>query len=367
MKSNHNLWFFNKLRSNSSCLLYNGIFSDDITTRILELYESYIESQGENPKIKKRFVFLFVEIFQNIIRHGSQSMDDNFNTLNHGFFMVSNNPGKYYFVSGNSIENKNVGILKNHLELINKMDKDELDAFHLKIINEDRLSEKGGAGLGLINMARKSGQKLLYKFEKSENDLSIFYNQVVLKSETESTHIEDDIDIDFAVDLHKEMVEETILMLQKGDFSSKSILSDLKIIEDNIVSDPHGSGYRREVFNVLVELLLNISKHSCNDNKSNTGIFSLSKKDGKYVICAGNLMERNKKDALKFKLESLNTLNKEEIKNLYIQKLKNTNNPVQGDSGIGLINVARLQTEKIKYSFDEYDNNLLFFTISVII
>ena len=52
---------------------------------------------------------------------------------------------------------------------------------------------------------------------------------------------------------------------------------------------------------------------------------------------------------------------------MYVQKLKNVNEREKGDSGTGLINVARLQTEKIKYSFDDYENNLVFFTINVMI
>ena len=122
-----------------------------------------------------------------------------------------------------------------------------------------------------------------------------------------------------------------------------------------------------KVYHVLVELLLNIGKHCYSDNKCKTGIFSLSKKAGKYEISAGNLIEKNKIEFLKEHLDTLNGLNKDDLKNLYVQKLKYVVEPKKGDSGIGLINVARLQTEKIKYSFDDYENNVVFFTINVMI
>ena len=367
MKNNSTLWFYKKLKSNGQCLLYNGIFSDHITSEILKLYESDIESHGESPKIKKRVIFLLAECFQNIIRHGGHSKDYQFNTLDHGFFLAWNNSGKYYLVSANSIENKNVDRLRSQLEQLNMKEKDELDALHKKIIEEGKLSSKGGAGLGLIEMARKSGQKLLFSFEKLNDDFSLYYNQVILKSEVETSNIEENIGLDFAYELHKKMVDETILMLQKGDFSRESILPNLKIIENNIINDQYGSGFRQEVYHVLVELLLNISNHGYCDDGIKTGIFSISKKVGKYELSAGNLIEKNRIVPLKEHLDTLNRLNKDELKKMYVQKLKNVKEPEKADSGIGLINVARLQTEKIKYSFDDYENNFVFFTINVMI
>jgi len=367
MKNNPTLWFYKKLKSNGQCLIYNGIFSDAITSKILKLYESDIESHGESTKIKKRVIFLLAECFQNIIRHGSQSMDDPFNTLDRGFFLAWNYSGKYFLVSGNSIDNKNVDRLKSQLEQVNKLEKDELDALHKQIISEGELSTKGGAGLGLIEMVRKSGQKLLFRFEKFNNDFSLFYNQVVLKSEIEGSIANENIGIYFAIELHKKMVDETILMLQKHDFSRESILPILNIIENNIICDKHGLDSIEKVYHVLVELLLNISKHSYCDNKLKTGIFSLSKKTGKYEISAGNLIEKNKIEFLKKHLDTLNMLSKDDLKNLYVQKLKYVKVHKKPDSGIGLIEVARLQTEKIKYSFDDYENNVVFFTINVIV
>ena len=43
------------------------------------------------------------------------------------------------------------------------------------ILNHQRLSEKGGGGLGLVDIARKTGNKLVYTFEKY-NDTYYFFN-----------------------------------------------------------------------------------------------------------------------------------------------------------------------------------------------
>jgi hypothetical protein len=60
------------------------------------------------------------------------------------------------------------------LETINKMDKDELKDLYKRQMKEGRLSDKGGAGLGFIDIKRKTGKELEYHFLPISNDTSFF-------------------------------------------------------------------------------------------------------------------------------------------------------------------------------------------------
>jgi hypothetical protein len=60
------------------------------------------------------------------------------------------------------------------LEQVNSLDKDELTELYKKQIKEGRLSEKGGAGLGFIDIKRKTGRNLEYHFLPI-NDVSSFF------------------------------------------------------------------------------------------------------------------------------------------------------------------------------------------------
>lgn len=367
MENDPTLWFFEKLKPDIHCLLYDGVFTDSITGRIIELFEQDIESFNESFKIKKRVIFLLAECFQNIIRHGSQSIEECKNRLDYGFFMARHNENNYYLVSGNCIENKNIKKLRDQLDNINQLDPEALNVLHKKIIVEGTLSEKGGAGLGLVEMARKSGHKLEYKFEELTPDFSSFYNQVILKSGIETGHTGENVSIDFGIDLHKKMVAENILMLQKGDFSKESILPILNILKTNVIDVKHESGYVKEVYYILVELLLNISNHCPEYKGTKAGVFSLSKKDGKYEISTGNMIKKSNIDSLKKHLDKLNSLNKDELKELYIQELRSGALTNKKDTGIGFIEIARLQTGKFSYCFNELEDDLSFFTINVVI
>jgi hypothetical protein len=52
-------------------------------------------------------------------------------------------------------------------------------------LDNNRISDKGGADLGMIDMARKSGQKLDYSFTKVNDELSFFGLQVKVAKKKE--------------------------------------------------------------------------------------------------------------------------------------------------------------------------------------
>jgi hypothetical protein len=49
-----------------------------------------------------------------------------------------------------------------------------------QIMRNDDVSEKGGAGLGLVDMARKSGDQLSYQFDTIDKKLSFFSFKTVI-------------------------------------------------------------------------------------------------------------------------------------------------------------------------------------------
>ena len=60
------------------------------------------------------------------------------------------------------------------IDYINSLNRDELKAYYKEILNNGELSEKGGGGLGLIDIAKKSRNKLQYSFREIDEDYSFF-------------------------------------------------------------------------------------------------------------------------------------------------------------------------------------------------
>jgi hypothetical protein len=60
------------------------------------------------------------------------------------------------------------------IDFINSLNKEELKEHYKNARLNSIISDVGGAGLGFIDMARKSGNKLEYKFYAIDSVLSFF-------------------------------------------------------------------------------------------------------------------------------------------------------------------------------------------------
>ncbi len=154
-------------------LVYEGEFTQDITKSVLAMAERNLESMGEESGIKRKVFNVMVECLQNICKH-SETFDEETYGKTTAIFMIGKHDSEYFITSGNPILSDSVAAISSKLENINSLDKDGLKQLYKDIIKNGRLSEKGGAGLGFVDMARKSGKKLTFDFEPINEHLSFF-------------------------------------------------------------------------------------------------------------------------------------------------------------------------------------------------
>lgn len=153
-------------------LVYEGEFTQEITKSVLSMTERNLESTGEESGIKRKVFNVMVECLQNICKHA-----DAFEVSKEekgAVFMIGREDGSYAITSGNFIMNDQIEGLKSKLEHINTLDKEGLKVYYKELIKSSELSDKGGAGLGFVDIARKSGQKLDFDFEKVNEEYSFF-------------------------------------------------------------------------------------------------------------------------------------------------------------------------------------------------
>lgn len=369
MNINSTFWFFDRIKEDNLCLLYNGDFSDEITNKLIELSEYNINNIDTLSKMKKKASFLMAECFQNIVRHG-ESLDGEIHaTTNEGFFLTKNWQDIYYITSGNLIETPKIANLQRQLEKVNSLDKDELKVLYREVLENEEISDKGGAGLGLIEMARKSGQKLEYVFKDFSDKYALFYNQIILKSNLEKRPANESsasFEIDEAIGYHQRMIDENILVIHKGDFSQDAIFPVLKIIEENLQREKKDAASKKKIFHILVELLQNISRHCVKVGNKKEGIFMIGKSDNYFVVNTGNLIANEQVDQLKEHIDNINSLNSKELKELYLNKLRDRNMPNNGGAGIGLIDIARRLISPLNYSIQKVDEQKSFLSLNVI-
>ncbi|MFO7935894.1 MAG: SiaB family protein kinase [Bacteroidales bacterium] len=169
--------YYSKLNGGDVLMAFKGNISSELISNVLEVIESRLDDYSESSKIRKKVYNVLVESLQNLYHHievlpeeMQKEYDEKF-----GILVVSRKDDKYKISTGNFITHEKVDILKNKIDKINSMGKDELKDMYKFILNHQRLSEKGGGGLGLVDIARKTGNKLVYTFEKF-NDTYYFFN-----------------------------------------------------------------------------------------------------------------------------------------------------------------------------------------------
>ena len=173
MKNIHD--FYNIMEDGNIMLSFKGEVTSDLLTSILQIMESKMEVLDESPKIKKKVYNILVECLQNLYHHIDE--DDTLTAANEksALFMIrKSDEGEYSIMTGNYIANENVNYLKSKLDKINSMDKEELKDYYKEVLNNGEMSAKGGGGLGMIDIARKSGKKLDYSFVNIDTKFSFF-------------------------------------------------------------------------------------------------------------------------------------------------------------------------------------------------
>lgn len=170
---------YQTMERDNTMLSFKGIVTSDLLTSVLHIMESKLNYIEESPKTKKKVYNVLVECLQNLYHHidpeeAKENKLANFLDSKSSLLMISKMEENYEVRTGNYIQNDQVEDLRGKLDLINSMDKGELREFYKSILSNGERSAKGTAGLGMIDIARKSGNKLDYEFLPVDDKISFF-------------------------------------------------------------------------------------------------------------------------------------------------------------------------------------------------
>jgi hypothetical protein len=360
------VYFMENSEAEDPFFCYRGAFVEEFTSVILEISEGSKLTNQALPGITRKMSFMLVECFQNVLKHGESNYKGDFERNHDGLFSFKNTPEAFYINSINVIRKHDVQKLVQLMEQVNAMNEADLREFYLLNLENNELSSKGGAGLGLIELARKSKEKIAFRFEDLNNEFALFHQQVTMK------HLPlDDLVLEKMITktsrFYKKLIEENILLQYKGDFSQRSILPLLNMMEKNVSADAATSRTCKRAGHILIEVLQNISKHSVGENNQRRdGIFLMGMDDIGVFICAGNNVSIAEKLFLEESLEYLVKLDKEELRELHRTTLRSSLRfESKSKTGLGLIEIAQASSRRIHYEFFPSGYNKFLFTIQI--
>jgi len=251
---------------------------------------------------------------------------------------------------------------------VNQLDSENLKNYYRQILRNGKFTEEGGAGLGLIEMARKSGNRLTFSFKPVNENYSYFYLHTViptLNNNTEDLETELNSSLEKVIHIHNQINIENISLIFNSGFSQDSLLSLLYVIENQLIE--FGS-LRKKVFNLMVEMLQNIIHHGSkiyNNSEEKPGIFYLIENEEDYVLCAGNYIKKSNVEELSKKIENVNHMNKKDLDDFYNRKLLDFENDHSHKAGLGIIDMRIKSESNLKYYFEEIDDNISFFNLEI--
>ena len=168
--------FYNKMERNEIMLSFKGNVTSDLLNSILFIMEAKLDNMDEQPKVKRKVYNVLVECLQNLYHHRDEAKAINIEGEQgkEAVFMIGKTNDQFSIMTGNYLLSEKVDNLKGKLDNINSLSKEDLRDLYRDILNNNSYSDKGGGGLGIIDMARKSGGKLNYHFIKVNNEYSFF-------------------------------------------------------------------------------------------------------------------------------------------------------------------------------------------------
>ena len=169
---------YNNMERNDILLSFKGAITSELLTSVLQIMENKMEDLEETSKTRKKVFNVLVECLQNLYHHIDdfevQGTKEEISKKKSAIFMISRQSGFYNIITGNFILTENIDGLKERITFINGLERDELKAYYKSILNNGERSSQGGGGLGFIDIAKKSGQKLAYDFMNIDEEHSFF-------------------------------------------------------------------------------------------------------------------------------------------------------------------------------------------------
>lgn len=173
-----------KLDEYQILLTFTGPLSQEIIEDLGDAITKYMESK-QNPKGSTFNIFsVFVEQTQNIknyqTRNKSKVADESFN--NSGFVCIGKTGNRYFVSSGNLVQTDDAPALSARIDALNQMSREELKAAYKQQIRMPRSMDDftPGAGLGLLDIARKSNEPIEYSFVEYNKELLYFILKVTI-------------------------------------------------------------------------------------------------------------------------------------------------------------------------------------------
>ena len=174
--------FYQTMRKDGIIFCFSGPISQPIVEGIGETIKQKMELEDAGMNTTQKVFAIFVEQMQNVLNYSAEKITDESikdGEMRLGVLIIGREVDRFYVLCGNKVQKEHVGFLRERLDAIRGMDKEQLK----NLYREKRKAATGegkGGGLGFIDMARKAGEPIAYNFVDVDEDHSFFSIKVII-------------------------------------------------------------------------------------------------------------------------------------------------------------------------------------------
>lgn len=174
-----------ELTSYGIIVSFNGSFTQGIIEEIGTAITSYLQAEKNTDETDIHNVFsVYIEQAQNIKTYfvkkavGNDKLEINRRAFE-SIIVIGRHDDRFFVCSGNLVHNDDVKKLKESIDYVNSLTKDQLKQYYKATLRRTD-SNSDSAGLGIIDMARKAAFPLEYMFMSRDERYSFFTLKVSL-------------------------------------------------------------------------------------------------------------------------------------------------------------------------------------------
>ncbi len=355
-----------KMMKERLMFVYRGVVTTENSEPLLTLLEKEMENSEFGFLGRKRLFMFVLESLQNVTRHSHKS-----NHADMSMVLYSKTDNGYTVTTGNVLHTAAVKELRDRLEEINNLDPEAIRDVYRKMLSSAEFSTKGGAGLGLIEMAKKTGNKLDFDFVRLDDEYSYFVLSKTIDSNGVGLHFKREAKSFYGKavsQLGRIMANNNVYLLWMGHISPDVGKEVLSFTETKLHEEDVHSMFRKRIFSILVEILENVLKYSPGrdaEEKFGMPVVMISVDMRAYYVTTGNLILNSNVNNLRDKLEIINHHDKSALKDLFMQSLSSQDMTIESTGNMGLIEMARKSENKLEYKFEELNGLYSYFTLTV--
>lgn len=163
---------FETMKQHKAMVTYHGEFTFESINNILLYARRDIKMRNVAKRTYKKVYSVLVEALENILRHG---VEKEYNTrTTDGVFILYKTESGFTIKTGSLIRNNDIAKLKAEINDVSNKNIKQLKEAYRDQLRNGAISSKGGAGIGLIDMAIKANKDLSFNLFEIDEKTSFF-------------------------------------------------------------------------------------------------------------------------------------------------------------------------------------------------